>query len=125
MVMYVAKWIVYYKKGLTTEQKERLEKFGWNDELYYGSGATYNPKLTKFDVLSGKYVMVAVETVDDIAKDGWCEQDVVFSRYNTTKRLTNAKELGTHSSMSVGEVLVDEQGRFYQCADEGWEEILN
>jgi len=112
-------YLVYYKKGLSTEEVEQVKRNGWTSETVAKTSGVFRPDLDTLTVFR-EYAAVAKVEADT--------EDEVFGMMNrmaTQPSQSLLKQLGVkHTSMSVGDVLVRAKGLvMLQCSEEGWEEV--
>lgn len=112
-------YMVYYKKGLTTKERELVNEKGWTPELLGKTAGVFRKDLDALKVFK-EYAAVATGEAESL--------DVVFGLMNgNTTQPTQSllKQLGvSHTSMSIGDVIMDRKKLImYQCSEEGWEAV--
>jgi len=88
---------------------------------YHPSGQLGTPPLTVSDLQYSHVLLAAVEA--DCRSDAWLKmQGENWSPHGEARPLI--ERLGpTHTSMSVGDVLCDEEGEYWECLDLRWRRI--
>ena len=110
-------YMVYYKKGLTTKERELVNEKGWTPELLGKTAGVFRKDLDALKVFN-EYAAVAAGEAESL--------DEVFGLMNRSSTQPSQSLLRqlevSHTSMSVGDVICDRKKLImYQCSEEGWE----
>lgn len=111
-------YAIYYKKGLTREEMDELNKTHWNDYFYKKAVGTYDSDVDINKIQNIKYFKfvktIKAKDLDDVY---WLMQGENWSPHGEAKGFIRFLGL-THTSMSIGDVILDlEYLKFYQVAD--------
>jgi hypothetical protein len=96
----------------------RYQIFYARHPTFHPSGASGIPRLTVAGVQSSHVRLCEVQA--DTLDDAWCQMQAErWSPHGEARPLL--KHLGlSHTSMSVGDVIRDEDGTYWECLDLGW-----
>lgn len=112
-------YIVYYKKGLSTEEVEQVNAKGWTPETLEKTAGVFVKDLSVIKIFKD---YAAVATVEAENED---EVFAMMNRMGTQPSQLILKWQGVkHTSMSVGDVVLNRKTmEVLQCSDEGWEKV--